>query len=114
VACYFIGGLGGGFASVWWNAATVSVGASGAIFGLWGALIAIALWQPATLPIARSLLLKVGFALLGFNILLGLLNPGIDNACHVGGFVSGTMAGLLCGVFPSAEGRVRARKRQRA
>jgi membrane associated rhomboid family serine protease/Flp pilus assembly protein TadD len=95
-AIYLITGIGAGIASVGWNPHVLSVGASGAIFGLAGALIASFYLGEFSLPRAalsgtlRSLLF---FA--GFNLFFGGLFQGIDNACHIGGLVTGLILGAL-------------------
>ncbi len=95
-AIYLITGIGAGLASVAWNPQVFSVGASGAIFGLAGALIASFYLGEFSLPRAalsgtlRSLLF---FA--GFNLFFGGLFRGIDNACHFGGLVTGLILGAL-------------------
>ncbi len=95
-AIYLITGVGAGLASVGWNPHVLSVGASGAIFGLAGALIASFYLGEFSLPRAalsgtlRSLLF---FA--GFNLFFGGLFQGIDNACHIGGLVTGLVLGAL-------------------
>ena len=96
---YLITGVAGGLASVAWNPRVLSVGASGAIFGLAGALIAsfylgeFSMPRAGLKPILTSLLV---FA--GFNLFFGSLFPGIDNACHIGGLVSGLILGALIAV----------------
>jgi len=95
-AVYFITGVAGGVASVGWNPGVLSVGASGAIFGLAGALIASFYLGEFSLPgfairgTLRSLLI---FAV--FNLFFGGLFAGIDNACHIGGLISGLALGAL-------------------
>jgi rhomboid protease GluP len=95
-AVYFITGLAGGIVSVGWNPGVLSVGASGAIFGLAGALIAsfylgeFSFGGLAIKGVLRSLLF---FA--GFNIVFGFLVPGVDNGCHFGGLISGLILGAL-------------------
>jgi membrane associated rhomboid family serine protease/Tfp pilus assembly protein PilF len=100
---YLITGIAGGLASVAWNPGVLSVGASGAIFGLAGALAASFYLGEFSLPrIAisgtfRSLAFFIGFNILigfGFNIFAGS-SGGIDNACHIGGLVSGAALGAL-------------------
>jgi membrane associated rhomboid family serine protease/Flp pilus assembly protein TadD len=100
-AIYLITGIGGGLASVGWNPGVLSVGASGAIFGLAGALIASFYLGEFSLPreaiggTLRSLLI---FA--GFNLFFGsMFGAGIDNACHIGGLVSGLALGALIARF---------------
>ena len=95
-AIYLITGIAGGLASVGWNPGILSVGASGAIFGLAGALIASFYLGEFSVPKAaiqgtlRSLLFFVGF-----NVLFGSMVSGIDNACHAGGLVSGLILGAM-------------------
>jgi tetratricopeptide (TPR) repeat protein len=71
----------------------VGAGASGAIFGLAGASIAI--FYLGHLPIAKSAIQGTTRSLLtfvGYNLLFGL-SPGIDNSAHIGGLVSGLAMG---------------------
>jgi len=95
-AIYFITGIAGGLASVGWNPGVTSVGASGAIFGLAGALIASFYLGEFSLPriaISGTLRSLVIFAV--FNIFLGQFLGGVDNAAHIGGLVSGLVLGAL-------------------
>ncbi len=108
-AIYLITGIGAGIASVAWNPHVFSVGASGAIFGLAGALIASFYLGEFSLPKAalsgtlRSLLF---FA--GFNLFFGGLFQGIDNACHIGGLVTGLIMGaLIARVAPQHDNPIR-------
>ncbi|HEY1495521.1 MAG TPA: rhomboid family intramembrane serine protease, partial [Candidatus Solibacter sp.] len=95
-AIYLLTGVAGGIVSVGWNPNVNSVGASGAIFGLAGALIASFYLGEFSLPKAaiqgtlRSLVFFVGF-----NVFFGSMFPGIDNGCHAGGLISGLIAGAL-------------------
>ncbi len=100
LAVYIISGVGASLASVMWNPYRPSVGASGAIFGLAGALIAAFKLGEFSVPRAalsgtlRSLLIFVGF-----NLILGA-RPGsaTDNAAHIGGLIAGLMVGALIAV----------------
>lgn len=71
----------------------VSVGASGAIFGLLGAIFMMALFGEN--KTVRSLLPRV-LAVMGLNLLLGMSSSGIDNFGHVGGLLGGI---FLTGIF---------------
>ena len=102
-AIYLITGIAGGLASVAWNPGVLSVGASGAVFGLAGALAASYYLGEFSLPgiairgTLRSLAFFIGFNVLfgiGYNIFAGS-SGGIDNACHVGGLLSGAALGAL-------------------
>jgi len=94
---YLFAGLCGSLASLYWNAdKVVSAGASGAIFGVYGALGAYILRQPAEVP--GRILKSLGASTLGFlaaSLVLGVVVPGIDNAAHLGGLAGGVLAGLL-------------------
>ena len=93
---YLITGIAGGLASVAWNPGVLSVGASGAIFGLAGALVASFYLGEFSLPrVALSGTLRSLAFFIGFNVLFGSMFPGIDNACHIGGLISGLMLGAL-------------------
>ncbi len=101
---YLITGIAGGLASVAWNPGVLSVGASGAIFGLAGALAASFYLGEFSIPrfaiqgTLRSLAFFIGFNVLfgiGYNVFMGGNAGGIDNACHAGGLVSGAILGAL-------------------
>ena len=98
---YFAAGISGSLASVLWNTYGIgdplrpSVGASGAIFGLLGALIAFLLRRRSNLtPLAKSLLRQLLFWA-GVNVVMGLSIWLIDNAAHMGGLAAGLVLGLL-------------------
>jgi rhomboid protease GluP len=95
-AIYLITGIAAGLASVAWNPSVLSVGASGAIFGLAGALIASFYLGEFSLPrvaIRGTLRSLVIFAI--FNLGFGQVVGGIDNAAHIGGLISGLILGAL-------------------
>ena len=75
---------------------TVSAGASGAIFGIAGALLVVALYIGSKYNRNQfnydysSLLFFIGF-----NIVYGFKVPGIDNAAHLGGLLLGAIFGLI-------------------
>jgi membrane associated rhomboid family serine protease/Flp pilus assembly protein TadD len=108
-AIYFITGISGGLASVAWNPHVLSVGASGAIFGLAGALIASFYLGEFSLPkVAIGGTLRSLLVFAGFNLFFGGVVGGIDNACHIGGLVSGLILGALIARLapdPNALGR---------
>jgi membrane associated rhomboid family serine protease len=79
--------------SSWWHPDTVSVGASGGIFGLFGMALALA-WNRRVPAEDRGLLLILAGPLCAINLVLGWLLPNTDNAAHIGGLVTGLMLGL--------------------
>lgn len=95
-AVYLITGVAGGVASVGWRPLGATVGASGAIFGLAGALVASFYLGEFSLPRAAiSGTLKSLAFFVVINVALGGMFPGVDNACHIGGLISGLILGAL-------------------
>lgn len=93
LSLYILMGIAASLTSVWWHAATVSVGASGAIFGLYGILIAFLLTKVYSEKLSKALLGTM-LLFIGFNLLMGL-KGGIDNAAHIGGLLSGFLLGVI-------------------
>ncbi len=96
LAVYILSGLTGSLVSVAYNPAVVSAGASGAIFGIAGALITTLYFGHIPAPpkaLRASLISLVVFA--GFNLIYGIQKGGIDNGAHVGGLVSGLILGAI-------------------
>lgn len=91
---YFLTGVAGSLASFFWNQG-LSAGASGAIFGILGALIAILARHRRRLTRAARGLLQQLLFWAGLNVYLGFQISAIDNAAHLGGFAAGLLAGLL-------------------
>ena len=94
---YLASGIGGGFLSLAWHGDKMwSAGASGAVFGVYGALLGHMLKEKQALPRAVfQPLMKSTLTFAGYNLFYGMVHPGIDNAAHVGGFVAGTALGWL-------------------
>ena len=93
-AAYTVCGIAGSLASLWWHPLVVGAGASGAIFGLAGVLIA-ALYL-GRLPIPKKAVqgtLRSLLTFAGYNLFFGVVNTHIDNSAHLGGFVSGLLLG---------------------
>jgi rhomboid protease GluP len=97
IAGWLLCGVAGSYASLLWRSGpeNLSAGASGAIFGLLGALITFLLRRRhALLPSARSILSSL-VMWAGINVFLGFSVPGIDNAAHLGGLAAGLLLGLV-------------------
>lgn len=91
-ALYLASGLAGGIAFLFAEPAQVAVGASGAIFGLFGAWLAAA-WTSRHTPQGRAGLSQFG-VLLAINLALPLFVPNIAWQAHLGGLVVGLVSGL--------------------
>jgi rhomboid protease GluP len=71
-----------------------SVGASGAIFGVMGAVVVI-LHRHRELFVVRDKRIGAVIAVwAGYTFLLGVLQPMIDNAAHLGGLLAGAAAAM--------------------
>lgn len=90
---YLVCGLGGSLASLWWNEAVVSAGASGAIFGLYGLFLALLSTSLVAMEQRKEMLGSIGVFVV-FNLFMGM-KEGIDNAGHIGGLASGLAGGYL-------------------
>lgn len=90
---YLVSGILASVASLCWYDATISVGASGAIMGLFGILV-IWVWKRV---FAKEIhfILSINVAIfVTASVVSGFLG-GVDNAAHIGGFVSGLLLGFL-------------------
>lgn len=93
---YLGAGLAGSALSLHFGAQTaVSVGASGAVFGVGGALLAGVLRHRRLLPegIHRQLTTDA-VVLIGYSLVQGFLSTRVDNAGHVGGLIGGALIAL--------------------
>lgn len=90
LAVYLLAGIGGNFVSIAWNPTIVSAGASGAVFGLFGALLGLLLTQRDSFPSAfvQENLSSI-LTFLGLNIVFGMSVGRINNAAHLGGLATG-------------------------
>lgn len=98
LVAYLFAGIAGSLATLLWNPMTVSAGASGALFGISGALIATL--YAGKLPLPKRVVRPVLFTLIlwaAFDLGYGLLKPGVDNAAHIGGFIAGILIGFPLG-----------------
>lgn len=89
LAIYITGGIIGGLCSLFFNDAGVSAGASGAIFALYGGGFVYS-------RVIKDISLQMTIVVFGgFSLLLGFIMPGIDNAAHIGGLISGIILSVI-------------------
>ena len=81
LTAYLLTGILASVASIWWYDATVSVGASGAIFGLYGIFLALLLTKFYPPDFVKSFLISTAI-FVGYNLLMGLTG-GIVIAVHI-------------------------------
>jgi rhomboid protease GluP len=94
IVIYTIAGLSGALVSALIGHTPFFVGASGAVFGLFGALIYYGLRRGGTFGtgLFRQMIL---WAVIG--LALGFMNTGVDNLGHIGGIVGGSLAAIIMG-----------------
>ncbi len=91
---YLISGITGNLLSMAFTLGA-SVGASGAIFGLFGALLYFGYHYRVYLgTVLKSQIIP----LIVLNLFIGFIVPGINNAAHIGGLVGGILATIALGV----------------
>jgi membrane associated rhomboid family serine protease len=114
---YFGSGLISSLVSAAWQPAVVSVGASGALFGVFGAFLGFTFRRRAVLPpeFVKSVR-RNALVLIGINVAFSLAVPEIDVAAHVGGLLAGLGLGYMIAALaerpvdsPAAARRVRVR-----
>ncbi|MBS0374821.1 MAG: rhomboid family intramembrane serine protease [Proteobacteria bacterium] len=93
---YLAAALVGSAVSLWWHPIVNGAGASGAIFGVFGAILAYFVRGRRGVPASvverhRNSVL----AFIGYNLMYSLGRRSIDNAAHVGGLVTGFVLGYL-------------------
>jgi tetratricopeptide (TPR) repeat protein/membrane associated rhomboid family serine protease len=93
---YLVAGIAGGAATLVWHPFAVSAGASGAILGLYGALLAVFLRCRKAVPAETWARLSKGMAaFVGCGLFYGFFRPEIATDAHLGGLVSGFLLGLF-------------------
>ena len=93
---YVASGLLGSVASAAWSPYVVSAGASGAVFGVYGGLFGVLVRQKHSIPKeALTPLLRSAALFIGYNLVFGMTQKGIDMAAHLGGLAAGFLGGLL-------------------
>lgn len=96
-SAYLLTGLVASLTSISYNGFSVSAGASGAIFGMYGVFLSLLTTNVIDKSVRKQLLISIAL-FVGFNLLYGT-KSGIDNAAHVGGLLSGFAIGYL--YYPS-------------
>jgi membrane associated rhomboid family serine protease len=92
---YLVFAAGGSLMSFAFSDAQFGVGASGAIFGLFGLLfISQRVHRPVLDGQSRAFMSQLG-GLLVINLIFGIVVPNIDNMAHIGGLIAGAWIGFL-------------------
>jgi rhomboid protease GluP len=106
ITAYILTALTASMTSLWWHPETVSVGASGAIFGMYGVFLAMLTTNLIEKSTRKALLTSIA-VFVGYNLLYGV-KDGIDNAAHIGGLVGGLIIGycLIISLKKPADNRL--------
>lgn len=93
---YLVSGLLGSiFSGVFMTANSISIGASGAIFGLLGSICYFTYYYRATLQgILRGSIMPV----IIINLVIGLISSSIDLSAHIGGLLGGILVSMAIGI----------------
>jgi rhomboid protease GluP len=100
LSIYFVSALFGSFASIYMHLGGQAVGASGAIFGLFGALAGFAFVHRNTMRKQFMSFMKNFGVILLINLVIGFAFPSIDVSAHVGGLLAGIVGGLVIAKKP--------------
>jgi membrane associated rhomboid family serine protease len=102
---YLIAGLAGSLLALFWNPMIVHAGASAAVFGVYGALGAIALMQRDSIPpdVFRQIV-RLVLVFVGYNVVYSL-RPEVSLSAHAGGLVAGFVFGLVLALPLSSEAK---------
>lgn len=92
---YMLAGISGGIATLAWNPMATSAGASGALFGIAGALVVTLYFGKLPMPkrAVRPVLISLAVWAI-FSLLYGFRKSGTDNAAHIGGLLAGVLLGF--------------------
>jgi len=100
IILYIASGLFGAFVSLYMHPNSVGVGASGAIFGLFGAIVGFFLYHKDRLGSRAKEVIKEFVVILVLNLVLGLSISSIDLSAHIGGLIVGLVGGYLISRYP--------------
>lgn len=89
---YFISGLSGSIFSYIFSAYSISVGASGAIFGLLGAMLVFGYKHKN--KIGKGYMMNIVQVII-LNLVIGVTMSNIDNSAHLGGLIAGGVTAMI-------------------
>lgn len=93
---YLLAGFTGVMTTIVVHPEIDSMGASGAIFGVFGAVLACLWHRPQDFSIGWAVRVGGGLVtIIATNLLVGWVEPVIDNAAHIGGFIAGAAVGWI-------------------
>lgn len=100
ISIYLFSGFIGGLFSLYMHPASVGVGASGAIFGIFGALAGFYLAHRGDVEAHSKAFMKDFAIIMGINLVLGFSIESVDVSAHLGGLVAGFVGGFFISKNP--------------
>ena len=100
LSLYFITGLWGSFVFMYWNPIGSAVGASGAIFGIFGALAGFAWVHRKTMQAQFQSFMKDFGMVIVLNFVIGVIFDSIAMSAHIGGLIAGLIGGAMIAYNP--------------
>ena len=97
---YLLSGMVGSVVSVYMHAHTLGIGASGAIFGVFGALAGFFLAHKDEIAKQSKAFFATFGSVIALNLFMGLSIQNIDMSAHIGGLISGFIGGYLVSKNP--------------
>ena len=96
VILYVLTGIAGVAGSYFYHPYSISAGASGAIFGLFGVLLVFGIRYRHTIPPDFKRAVGTGILpVIVINLIIGFTIPAIDNSAHIGGLLAGAVLALV-------------------
>ena len=100
LSIYLFSGIVGGLVSLYMHPASVGVGASGAIFGVFGALAGFFLANRDKIATHSKAFMKDFAIIIGINLVIGFSIESVDVSAHIGGLVVGFIGGFMLSKNP--------------
>ena len=100
LSIYFFSGIIGGLVSLYMHPVSVGVGASGAIFGVFGALAGFFLAHREKIASHAKAFMKDFGIIIAINLVIGFSIPSIDVSAHIGGLIVGFIGGFVLSKNP--------------
>ncbi len=100
LSIYLFSGLIGGLVSLYMHPVSVGIGASGAIFGVFGALAGFFLAHREKIQEHTKAFMKNFAIIIGINLVIGFSIPSVDVSAHVGGLLVGFIGGFALSKNP--------------
>ena len=100
LSIYFFSGIIGGLVSLYMHPVSVGVGASGAIFGVFGALAGFFLAHREKIASHTKAFMKDFAIIIVINLVIGFSIPSIDVSAHIGGLIVGFIGGFVLSKNP--------------